>query len=354
MNLPASVRSDVPAPRAGAGRRRPADPGLVEEFHRWPLPGYLWGALERRYHSIFCSEPQLRIHGGLTPDIEAWVSRRDGRICSVILFVRRAGVVRVINEVFDLPADELSDFAEAVFAQYRSVTAVLVQAAVLDGRPARYPCVSAAVSDDYVLALPASSEAWMSSLSAQSREKLRYHLRRTQRKQPGFRFRCVAAPHIDDIALRRVIDFNRARMQQKGRRFGMDAEEEALLCRMMHERGRLAMVEIDGELRAGLLCTRAGDDLYMHVIAHDPAFDDLRLGLLCCALAIQDAIAQGLRRFHFLWGRYDYKTRLGGQRALLSNVLLLRGMWAAPLHPRLLALQAMAAMRSWLRARRQH
>lgn len=194
----------------------------------------------------------------------------------------------------------------------------------------------------------------MSSLSAQSREKLRYHLRRTQRKQPGFRFRCVAAPHIDDIALRRVIDFNRARMQQKGRRFGMDAEEEALLCRMMHERGRLAMVEIDGELRAGLLCTRAGDDLYMHVIAHDPAFDDLRLGLLCCALAIQDAIAQGLRRFHFLWGRYDYKTRLGGQRALLSNVLLLRGMWAAPLHPRLLALQAMAAMRSWLRARRQH
>ncbi len=44
----------------------PQDPGLSSEFHQWPLPGYLWAALERHTQSIFCTEPHLRIHGGLT------------------------------------------------------------------------------------------------------------------------------------------------------------------------------------------------------------------------------------------------------------------------------------------------
>ncbi len=352
MNFPVFVRRGPSLGRQSSSSARPGDKGLVQEFHRWPLPGYLWSALERRYHSIYCSEPQLRIHGGVTPDIEAWVSRRQGRIRSVILFTRRAGVARVLNEVFDLPGDELGEFADAVFAQYRSVTAVLVRSAFFDEQDPGYPSLSVAVSDDYVLELPDSSDAWMATLSAQAREKLRYHLRRTQRRQPGFRFRCEEGPQIEESAVRQVIEFNRARMQRKGRRFGMAPEEEAQLCRMMSERGRLARIDIDGELRAGLLCTRAGDDLYMHVIAHDPAFDDFRLGLLCCSLAIQDAIAQGLRRFHFLWGHYDYKTRLGGRRAILSRTLLLRGAWAAPLHPKLMFAQAIAGLRTWLRARK--
>ncbi len=353
MNLPASVRSDLSAPRVPAGHRRPADPGLTQEFHCWPLPGYLWGALERRYHSIFCSEPQLRIHGGLTPDIEAWVSRRDGRVRTLLLFERHGRVARVLNEVFDLPADELDEFADAIFSRYREIDAITVKAAQVDEAPSRYTCVRAEMSDDFILDLPASPDEWMRSLSARTREKLRHHVRHARRRQPGLHFLSSDGADIDEVLLRQVIDFNRARMKRKGRRFGMDAEEEAALCRMMRERGQLSAIEIDGQLRAGLLCTRAGDDLYMHVIAHDPDFDDLRLGLVCCMLMIEQAIAGGLRRLHFLWGRYDYKTRLGGRRIVLSNVVLLRGAWAAPLHPRLLATQACTALRSWLRERRR-
>ena len=342
---PAQTPAFSPLPRA-------RDPGLASEFHRWPLPGYVWPALERRYHSIFCSEPQLPIHGGLTPLIEAWVSRRDGRIATLLLFERHGRCARVLNEVFDLTAAELREFADALFAHHRELQAVTVRAAFFEPARGRYLCLSAPVSEDYQLKLPASADDWIASLSSQTREKFRAHLRRAMRRQPGFRFRSCTGSAIEDTQVRRVIAFNRARMRQKHRRFGMDEADEHRLCRMMRERGLLAVIEIDGEIRAGLLCTLAGDDIHMHVIAHDPAFDELRLGFLCCGLTIQDAISRRLRRFHFLWGYYDYKTRLGGERHALHRVLLLRGPFALLTQARLLASQLVATLRGWLRGRR--
>ncbi len=350
MNMHAFIRGRGLARETSALRPCPHDPGPAQEFHRWPLPGYLWPALERRYHSIFCAEPLLRLHGALTSRIEAWVARRDGRITAVLLFERSGRSARVINEAFDLPAETLEEFAEAVFALYPALTAIRLRAVAVEGRARRYPCLASACSDDYVLPLPASEDAWLASLSAQTREKIRYHWRRAQRRQPGLAFRTVKAGAIELAQLRSVIAFNRARMQVKGRRFGMDEEDERRLCALMYERGQLSVIEIDGEIRAGLLCTLAGNDITMHVIAHDPAYDDLRLGFLCCVMTIQEAIAQGLQRFHFLWGHYDYKTRLGGRRTALSQVLLMRGYGFALLHPRLIGAQWISGLRTALLA----
>jgi len=352
MNMPAFIHRDERgrADPVVARMTRPRDPGPAQEFHRWPLPGYVWQALERRYHSIFCSEPLLRLHGALTHRIEAWVLRREGRIAALLLFERRGRCAWVINEVFDLPADDLDEFAQAVFAHHPALTAVRITAVALEGRTQRYPSMVAPRSDDYVLALPESEDAWLASLSAQTREKIRYHWRRAQRRQPSLCFRSVPAAAIDDAQLRSVIAFNRARMQAKGRRFGMDEQEERRLCALMGERGQLSVIEIDGEIRAGLLCTLAGNDITMHVIAHDPAFDDLRLGFLCCVMTVREAIAQGLQRFHFLWGHYDYKTRLGGRRIELSQVLLLRRRGSALLHPQLVGAQWLCGLRTALLA----
>jgi CelD/BcsL family acetyltransferase involved in cellulose biosynthesis len=208
------------------------------------------------------------------------------------------------------------------------------------------------MSDDYQLRLPSTVDEWMSSLSSRTREKIRSYLRRAQRQQPSFCFRTIVNDAIEEAQLRRVIEFNRARMKAKQRRFGMSELDERNLCRMMHERGLLSIIEIDGEIRAGLLCTLAGNDVTMHVVAHDPAFDDLRLGLLCCVLTVEEAIRRRLRCFHFLWGRYDYKTRLGGERKVLSRVLLLRGPIAVLSQPKLLLSHGFAVLRAWLRRRR--
>lgn len=355
MNLHALLGSEGRDLAASSSQARPAprDPGPPQEFHRWPLPGYVWSALERRYHSIFCSEPLLRLHDALTHRVEAWVARRDGEIVALILFERSVGVARVLNEVFDLTAGQLQEFARALFTQYPTLTAIRLKAVALKGRARGYPCLLAARSDDYVLTLPASESEWLASLSAQTREKFRYHWRRTLRRQPSVQFKTVLAAQIDESQLRKVLEFSRARMKAKGRSYGMDPIEERRLCTLMRERGQLSVIEIDGEVRAGLLCTLAGNDIAMHVIAHDPAYDDLRLGFLCCALTIQDAIAQRLRRFHFLWGRYDYKTRLGGERIELTQVLLLRARYFALRHPSLVGAQWLLKLRQLARRVKQ-
>lgn len=355
LHVPVFDQSRRLAAQANDNRQLPRarDPGLAREFHRWPLPGYVWPALERRYHSIFCSEPQLRIHGDLTSLIEAWVCRRDGRIATLILFERHGRCARMLNEVFDLSASELSEFADAVFAHHRELQSVVIRAAFFEPTPARYRYMAAEMSEDYQLRLPHSVDEWIATLSSQTREKFRAHLRRAQRRHPGFSFRAVTSSAIEDSQVRRVIEFNRQRMRAKRRRFGISEGDELNLCRMMRERGLLCVIEIDGEIRAGLLCTLAGDDITMHVIAHDPAFDDLRLGFLCCALTIQEAISRQLRCFHFLWGYYDYKTRLGGERRVLRRVLLLRGPMAWLTQPKLLASQLMVTLRACLRRYRR-
>ncbi len=322
----------------------PQDPGLSSEFHRWPLPGYLWAALERHTQSIFCTEPHLRIHGGLTSDVEAWVQRDSGRISGLWLFRRRGHVVRILNEVASVTVAGIDAFADAVFTRYRDIDAIEWHALHLSEGPVpqrrlsrshrfQRPCQSAVVSDDYVLDLPASIDAWHGSLSRSTHDKLRQCQRRAQRHRPAVAFRLLSAQDITDAEVRAVLQLSRARMRAKGNRYGMDARAERALCALMRERGWLAAIEIDGRLCAGLLCTLAGRDLYMHVIAHDPHFDALRPGYLCCALAIEAAIAQRLQRFHFLWGWYDYKVRLGGQRRVLEHGLLWRGWLAACRHP---------------------
>lgn len=325
------------------------DTGLATEFHHWPLPSYVWPALERCYHSIFCSEPQLRISGCLTPRVEAWVVRRDGRITSLILFERDGRQARVLNEVFVISANALTQFADAVFEHYRDIHIISFRAAKLDAVPNRYFHLSAEMSDDYLLNLPASPAEWQQSLSSRTREKLRYYLRRAYQRAPGLAFRTLQVGEFNLAQIKQIIALNRARMQVKGKRFGMSATEEYQVCQLLLERGQVSVLEIHGKICAGLLCARVDGDVFMHVIAHDPACDELRLGLLCCALTIEDAIRRRSQRFHFLWGRYDYKTRLGGERQALSRVLIFRHPWGLIHQPGHVLSHLMTSARAWIR-----
>lgn len=323
--------------------------GLAAEFHRWPLPAYVWPALHHLYQSIFCSEPHLRLHGSVQSDIQAWVTRSKGHITCVILFYIQGSVVRIINEMHGIDARQLEQFARAVFSAYRTVDAIALHALWIQGDFRQWPLLQTEFSEDYLLSLPETADAWRASLSSQTREKLRYHHRRSCRKQPDFQFRQIDAKDITDEQFDRVLQMNRARMMHKGRSFNRDANETQSLRWLMRECGQISVIEIGGEICAGLLCTRMENSIFMHVIAHDPRHDDLRLGFLCCALTIEAAINSGAQRFHFLWGFYDYKVRLGGQRQALYRALIFRSWRHALSHPALLGAQMTQRLRNRLR-----
>ena len=159
---------------------------------------------------------------------------------------------------------------------------------------------------------------------------------------------------MSDAQFDRLLQLSQARMAHKGRSFNMGAREAHCLRAMIRECGQLSVIEIQGEICAGLLCTRLEKSIFMHVIAHDPRHDDLRLGFLCCALTIEAAIVSRAERFHFLWGFYDYKTRLGGQRQSLYRALVFRSWWHGLSHPLLLVAQLVQRARRKIRQWRHH
>ena len=328
--------------------------GLAAEFHRWPLPGYIWPALHGLYQSIFCSEAHLRNHDSLRPDIQAWVARKNGVIAGLILFQVKGRVARIINEMHALDAIQLNQFAQSLFRENPQVDAIFLHAIRIEGDGLSLPLLKTEYSEDYLLSLPDSAEAWKASLSSQTREKIRYHYRRSCRKQPDLSFRQIDGSDMTDAQFDRILEFSQARMSRKGRSFNMSERESQCLRAMIRECGQLSVIEIQGEICAGLLCTRLENSIFMHVIAHDPRHDDLRLGFLCCALTIEAAISSRADRFHFLWGFYDYKTRLGGQRQSLYRAVIFRSWWHGLSHPLLLGAQWVLRARRKIREWRHH
>jgi CelD/BcsL family acetyltransferase involved in cellulose biosynthesis len=310
--------------------------GLAAEFHRWPLPGYIWPALHGLYQSIFCSEPHLRNHDSLRPSVQAWVARRNGDITGLILFQVKGRVTRVINEMHALDAEKLNQFAQALFREHTQVDVICLHAVRIEGNGLTLPLLQTEYSEDYLLPLPDSVEAWKDGLSSQTREKIRYHYRRSCRKKPDLIFRQIDGHDMSDAQFDRILQLSQARMSHKGRSFNMSEREVRCLRTMIRECGQLSVIEIQGEICAGLLCTRLGKSIFMHVIAHDPQHDDLRLGFLCCVLTIEAAIGSRAEQFHFLWGFSEYKTRLGGQKKSLYRAVVFRSWWHGLSHPLLL------------------
>lgn len=341
MNKPADYLPD------SIGR---IDSVTMSEFYQGTLPAFIWPALEQLSQSIFCSLPYLQVYGSLDKQTQVWVGRNQaGDITSVVVFEVRQRTARVINEVCSLKAVDLCSFAQDLFRRDSQLSAIVLHAVGWEDVPLPYPLQKLVFSEDFVLSLPLSDADYLASLSRHTREKIRYHLARSRRKQPSLQFRVVRGPLINHADITAVILLNRARMERKGRRFGMDSVEEGRLQAILHERGLIAIIEIDNVVCAGLLCTVSGTDVFMHVIAHDPKYDDLRLGFLCCYLTIQSAIAAHMTRFHFLWGQYDYKTRLGGKEQPLARLVLYKTRLHMPCHPVLLTQHWVARLRRIVR-----
>lgn len=306
------------------------------EFFTAPLPDHLWPLLESLYSSVYSSRALLwpQCSSGLTePIAHAWMERTAGRVSALLLFICEGSRVRVLNEVLSLSAGVIHRFAAAIFASYRQIHLVQFHAIALELQPVHSGIWFSAFSEDYVLDLPSSRSSWLESLSRQAREKVRYHLRRSFRRQPALEFTVSSGAQIADAEVRAVLRLNRQRMERKGKTYAMSDAEELQLTRLMQQMGMLFALRLHGEICAGLLCSVTGEDIYMQVIAHDPAHDDLRLGLVCCCLTIQQAIDLRFARFHFLWGHYAYKHRLGGRSRPLYRVLVVRSAWHLLAHP---------------------
>lgn len=121
-----------------------------------------------------------------------------------------------------------------------------------------------------------------------------------------------------------MVELNRARMIGKSRVSYIDHEETERIIKLVRSRGLVCLMTIDGRICAGVINYRVGENYFLKVIARDPAYNDYRLGMLCCYLGIRECIEKGGKEYHFLWGRYEYKYRLLGIQRDLDHLPIYR------------------------------
>lgn len=327
-------------------RHEGADDRISASLHHEEVPAFAEQELERLYSNVYASLKEWRASGALRAGTSTYVERQDGRITTLYLFRCDGREIRVLNEGIVVNADEAGRFAKAVFRHYPQAGAISFHAVRASAAGLSYPCRQYDCLEDIVLALPASSEAYLASMGGATRSYIKRYLNKARRSFPSFTHEVRFGADIDESALHEVIAFNRLRMEGKGKVQEIDAGELRRIVALARECGMLSVVRIDGKIRAGTINFQIGDDYFLEVIAHDPAFNDYRLGTLCCYLTICECIARGGRQYHFLWGAQEYKFRLLGVQQELQHLVVYR----SGLHALLCAGVAVRnARQEWLR-----
>jgi hypothetical protein len=293
------------------------------QCHESEVPPFADAALDRLYSSLYASLAHRRIFNGVT-NASTYVVRRNGAIVDLWLFRCEGGRVQVLNEGIPLDEEQVTRFTNYIFARYPSVSAISFHAVQAQVRKLRLPYQSFNCLEDMVLTLPSSAADYLASLGRSTRSYINRYQNRLRRDYPSFEFRVYSAHEVGEEHVRRVVELNHARMSAKGKTSINDEDTTQRIVQLAMECGMVCVISIDGKICAGTVNYRIGDNYFLEVIAHDPAYNDYRIGTICCYLTICECIANGAGEYHMLWGQDEYKTRMRAVRRDLDHLDIYR------------------------------
>ncbi|OWW19309.1 GNAT family N-acetyltransferase [Noviherbaspirillum denitrificans] len=320
------------------------------------VPAFIGPALERLYGNLFSSLEYYRAFGG-ADNASTYVVRDGKNIVCAWLFQKHRNTVRVVNEGLRVDQDDLLRFAGYVFGRYPGINVISFHAVRPNMASLPMPCQRFNCLEDMVLTLPGSPESYLASLGRSTRSYIHRYMNKLKRELPAFEFRVFDAGEIEEAQIRHVISLNRLRMASKGKEAINDEDITRRIVQLSHERGMLGVILIDGRICAGSINYRVGANYFLETLAHDPAWDDYRLGTLCCYLTICECIRRGGGEYHFLWGQDEYKTRLLGVQRDLDDIVVYRSWLHMVLYGKLVMQHATHAAvrraRVWVRRTRR-
>ena len=333
------------------------------ESYEGVIPAFVDGELKRLYRSIYSCLPQFHIHGGVD-NAHVFVVRDDTRVLSTLLYRINGSEVEVMNECASLDPSELSRFADFIFRRHTQIGAIRfrsITASAIDDNSSKihsttappfklaYPYQRHQCNEDVVVNLPSSVDQYFSSLGKSTRSYLNRYLNKVKRLHPTFAFQTFEASEIREADVAAIFEMNRARMTKRGVDYGYSEDYPARTYQLARELGMVCTVSIEGKLCAGTVLYCVEGEYFLEVLSHRSEYNDVGLGKLCCYLAICECIRRGGSAFHFLWGRYDYKARLGGKPRPLFNLVVYRS-WAH-MAARLPAVMKRAGRGRWYQAK---
>jgi hypothetical protein len=280
--------------------------------------------MEALHPHVFSSMAQFRVYGSIDSTTHTYIAQDGDKTSAILLFRRRDNKVEVINEQISMSVEEINRFCSHVFDTWPEVDLVKFHAIRTGRKPLAFPCQQFYRTEDIVLRLPRTADDYLANLGKATRKNFKYHGNRLKRNFPTLGYQVHIDDAIVDQHVRDIIALNLARMTAKNKASDIDAAETERLIRLVKQSGLVTVMMLDGRVVAGTVCSRVGANYFMHINAHDPAYDDARLGKLCCYMTICDCIERGGKEFHFMWGRFEYKYLLLGVQQDYDELVVYR------------------------------
>jgi len=305
------------------------------------VPPFLAAELDALYRHLNSSF-RHHVFRDRAHDARAYVARSEDGPLAIFLFHIEKKRLQVLNEMVEIPAEEIERFVRFAFERFPAISTIGFSLIGMQVGPLPLPFQQHGHSEDIVVNLPASSDAYLASLGSKTRHNIRHQLKALARDCPHLQFITLEGADIQPQQVRELITLKHSNTDDKGIAFGISPEEIAWLVDEACINGLLLLAVEDGQIRGGSLSLRLGDHYFAHVVAYAPAFASYSLGMLCCYLAMQEKIARKATEAHLSWGRQQYKFKLGGVQRDMANLDIYRSRFAYWRHAHRLARHAAA------------
>jgi len=253
-----------------------------------------------------------------------YLACKDKVPIAVLLFKKENNKVTVINEMIDIGEIEILRFSNYIFQHFKAIS--IISFSLIHKRAYRLPFPSQRFdsSEDIVVTLPATPEAYRAGLSSKMRAGIRYRLNKLRRDFPNFRYEVYEGKDICEHKLQEIIDFQKKRITEKNQAYEVGEAERNWIISLAKVSGLVLAITIDGKLCGGVINFRLGDSYFGHTVAHDSRFNEYGIGILCCYLMICENIRRGGKKAHLSGGRYDYKYKLSGVKIDMASLDIYR------------------------------
>jgi hypothetical protein len=307
------------------------DQDLTISCYQNQVPLFVGPALDRLYGNLYSSLEQLKISGKLR-NASTYVVSKGEEMLTVLLFRVENGRVEVLNEVIRVDESDINRFTRYIFERFPAVKLVSFRAIQTEVSELPFMHQRFNYLEDFVIDLPKDEAGYGVELGKKAHRNIRRYQKILNQDFDSFRFEVYEGAAADEQLVRQIVALNKARMSGKNKVSSLDEAQTARIVQMVRECGLVGAISIDGKICAGAISYRVGQNYFLGVLAHNPAYNKYGLGILCCYLTICECIARCGKEFHFLWGRYSYKHLLAGVRRDLDYLVIYRSALQYALH----------------------
>jgi hypothetical protein len=308
--------SGAQAPQATAAE-------VVITFYELSVPSFCREALDKIYRSVFATLDQFEMDNALDM-VNTYVERVDGEICTVLLYRINDDMATVLNQAVSLEKGVMDRFSEALFAEHPRVQAIEFLKVQADTSNIKRPFLQFHCGEDIVAPLPATPDEYLASLGKNLRETVKRYTNKITRSFPDFRIHVYIDDEYDAQQIMELYRLHKERILTRNEVSNVTPEIFDKIMAMARKRGLVTVATMNGKVVGGLICWKVDSSYVMRIIAHDPVYDEYKIGTICCYHTIRECIARGGRAFHFMGGRLIYKYRFLGVERDYDQIMIYR------------------------------